>query len=126
MYGYSKRYLKMKLKLSAFLLMLFICMPAYSASALLSGKSFLSICEAKEDIWNVQCLRYIEGVNDVYKSLDDWDLLNKKIYCMPGDIQAKQLKRIVVRYLNEYPEELHTIASGHVLNAFILAFPCKG
>ena len=71
-----------------------------------------------------QCVGYIAGVNDSHKTIQNWDN-QAPYYCLPSGASMGQLTQVVINYLKLKPEELHLSASGRVLNAFILAFPCE-
>jgi len=45
--------------------------------------------------------------------------------CIPGEVQVIQLARILVKYLESHPEELHEDDSYLVHKAFLKAFPCE-
>jgi hypothetical protein len=44
--------------------------------------------------------------------------------CIPSTAKLGQLMRVVTKYLEEHPEQLHLAAAGLVYNALIEAFPC--
>jgi hypothetical protein len=45
--------------------------------------------------------------------------------CIPADVSPTQAVRIVVKYLNDHPEELNRGDSTLVMSALSKAFPCK-
>ena len=47
------------------------------------------------------------------------------LYCTPDDITSEQAVRVVVKYLEEHPEELHETDAILATKAFMQAFPCK-
>ena len=50
---------------------------------------------------------------------------SQKIYCLPSaGIENEQLVRVVKKYLDEHPEDLHRSARIAVLLALSEAFPC--
>jgi hypothetical protein len=45
--------------------------------------------------------------------------------CIPSEATLAQVRDVVIRYLQEHPEERHYAASSLSLRALVLAFPCK-
>ena len=48
-----------------------------------------------------------------------------KLYCKPKNIPAKQLMKIMNKYLDEHPEDLHYEFGQILIEALVEAFPCK-
>jgi len=95
----------------------------------LSGNDLLGMCEAYfSDTGSFakgsQCFGYIQGVQDAQNVFADNKLM-KAIWCAPKTITATQLVRVVTKYLQEYPEELHTSGMSSITVALIKAFPCE-
>ena len=44
--------------------------------------------------------------------------------CIPLGVSGRQLGDIMVKYLDDYPEELHFTATSLATHAFAIAFPC--
>ena len=65
------------------------------------------------------------GIHDYQEALVGWSDLDKPYFCVPTDASDGQLVKVVTKYLNEHPEELHTDAAGLVANALQDAFPCS-
>ena len=71
------------------------------------------------------CVGYINGVLD---TLTMWNAINEadfKIACFPDGVSPLQLIRVVVKYLNDHPEELHEAAIVLTFRAASTAFPCS-
>ena len=66
------------------------------------------------------CLGYLRATNDMYEIMAKD---SKRTICIPPGISGKQLTRIVVKYLQEHPERLQSIASFLVFEAFQESFP---
>ena len=49
--------------------------------------------------------------------------MNKE-FCIPKNVGTTQLRKVVIKGLNENPERLHHSASSLVFNIFYEAFPC--
>lgn len=47
------------------------------------------------------------------------------LMCVPPEVQLGQEVKVVVKYLNDHPEKLHTNAVPLVQGALEIAFPCS-
>ena len=66
---------------------------------------------------------YLGGFNDAAVLIDT--AVSHGIYCVPSQgIENDQLVRVVKKYLDEHPEDLHLTARILVLLALREAFPC--
>jgi hypothetical protein len=59
------------------------------------------------------CMGYVQGVADAYADA-----------CPPEDVQAEQVIRVAVKYLNDHPEKLHLNRAALTKAALKQAFPC--
>jgi Rap1a immunity proteins len=73
----------------------------------------------------MMCFGYISGIVDV-GDFDHAVLPNNpsRGWCMPEGVSNSQLAKVIVKYGNDHPEELHLPAVLLVENALIKAFPC--
>lgn len=70
------------------------------------------------------CLGFISGVVDI-RAIAVAGGAQKGPYCIPeSGVTSYQLARIVLKYGNDHPEELHYAAALLVFNALSKAFPC--
>ena len=46
--------------------------------------------------------------------------------CFPSDVTRNQYIRVIVKYLEDHPEQLHLDSSVLIDKAFTSAFPCEG
>lgn len=67
------------------------------------------------------CNGYITGVVDASRGIA-WDGTR---FCEPDIYSDSQLKKIVIKYLNDHPEKLHKAAGSLVQAALYEAFPCE-
>jgi hypothetical protein len=75
------------------------------------------------DVFNAgNCFGYIRAANDMYEVLVN---SSNRTICIPSGIRAKQLIRIVDKYLEEHPEKLHNVGSLLVYESFQESFPCS-
>ena len=70
------------------------------------------------------CVGLIEGF---IKGLDfGLELGNKnKLYCLPEKRESLQIIKVIKKYMNEHPEELHYDFTNLIPMALLKAFPCK-
>ena len=80
------------------------------------------------------CFGYVNGSRGAYgisvgalKYAGTYDNEVTKILlpCIPEQVQVIQLARILVKYLESHPEELHEDQSFLISKAFLKAFPCE-
>ena len=72
------------------------------------------------------CMGYMTGVRDNSLRLNEVLKVAKSDlgYCLPKPLDGNQLIRVIVKYLEDNPAKLHTIAAPLVKAAFMEAFPC--
>jgi len=80
------------------------------------------------------CLGYVDGSRDIFdysvesvhriKTLGSIEYAKYFFPCVPAQVGRKQLVRILVKYLESNPEELHEPLSVLTRKAFGEAFPC--
>lgn len=69
------------------------------------------------------CLGYLKGVAEMSRLREKLPKLPP--VCVPDAVTVGQVRNIVVRYLEEHPEELHYSSIILVTNALDEAFPCE-
>ena len=68
------------------------------------------------------CSGYLMGMIDAEKYLKDAGV---NLFCLPnGGISTQQAARIVLKYLNDHPEELHREPRTLVYLSLYNAYPC--
>ena len=104
------------------LVLLVLMCPALSFGAhFLYGNELLADCESDSALSKEHCLGYIVGVHDGSNLITS--RMNKDLnYCLSSNVTTDQIKKIVVKYLKDYPERLHWKASNLVHNALSEAF----
>jgi hypothetical protein len=83
-------------------------------SELMSGNKLLAFCQSTDDGDRSFCLGYVLGV---WSELPDM--------CSPGILEAGQLAKVVGRYLEANPQNLHLNSTTLVEVAVRNAWPCK-
>jgi hypothetical protein len=73
------------------------------------------------EVWQGQCAGIALGLIWVGKILP----ANHR-FCKPNGVGTEQAVRIIVKYLDQHPEQLGLDFRGLVLDAFRQAWPCSG
>ena len=87
-----------------------------------TGNILVEDCKAPDRA--SMCLEYVVGVLDGWTLALDTSHRTNKI-CVPENATAGQLQKVVIKYGDNHPEELHFKASEFVLVALGSAFPCS-
>jgi hypothetical protein len=104
--------------------MLVSCSTKASAAFLVSsGNGLLAACQDKDPFNRGACYGYIVGINEATA----WAAESASIIhaCPPQDVKVEQLRDVVVRWLEVYPERRPYSAASLVTAALAEAFPCK-
>jgi Rap1a immunity proteins len=91
----------------------------------LDGNRLLHICSESEDSHSDFCSGFIVGARDgavLATKLRD----AKAILDVPVEVKQEQMLAVVVKYLNDHPEERHKQAALLVIFALSKAFPPQG
>ena len=88
----------------------------------ISGGRLLDFCNRPEGYKLQFCEAFITGVRDG-AAMGIALRSAKAIFDTPSEVGQKQLKAVVVKYLNDHPEEQHKPASELVIFALGKAFP---
>ena len=102
-----------------------LLLSAQSQAGFNDGNTLLRECESDSPVKLGLCYGYITGVADYQTTLLNWSDLDGPYFCMTESRSSHQLIKVVTKYLNEHPEELHLSAGGSVGNALHAAFPCN-
>ena len=105
----------------ALMFLLLILYSGIAFTAYVDGNVLLSNCENDLDVVQGHCIGYITGVADTSKGKTH----EGNRYCVPEGVLAGQLKKIITKYLNDNPKNLHLSAFSLVQDALIEAFPCE-
>jgi predicted component of type VI protein secretion system len=101
--------------------------PATSFAGFENGNGLLAECTAREadNLYyqkNARCMAYISAISDAHDTFVGWGNMEPK-FCLPEGVTRGQLKKIVVKDLNENPADLHLTAGSLVSSALYGAFP---
>ena len=107
-------------------LFLILCMFTHNALPdYFSGEALLKACE-KPDPGDFFCLGFVTGTHDaVFEDMKEGASFHGYRFCTYKGISNHQLERVVIKYLNDHPENLHFAASSQVFAALAKAFPCE-
>jgi hypothetical protein len=89
-----------------------------------NGSALLEKCNSEDAYYEGSCLGYLSGIYGTLYTLPEWKGFDE-VVCVPPKASVRQLQEDVVMYLEAHPEKLHMAASGLVLNAYSVAFPCE-
>jgi hypothetical protein len=102
-----------------------------------SGNAFVRVCStldkehrSDEELLNTaMCIAYIDGYRDgVTTAITYAELHSKtgvpKAYCAPSEVEDGQAAKVVIKYIQDHPEEAHQRTFIIVLKSFANAFPC--
>ncbi len=70
------------------------------------------------------CLGYLAGVID-QRAILSVGIKEVPNFCIPDSVTGAQLTKVIVRYGDEHPEELHYPAVVLINLAILKAFPCS-
>ena len=88
-----------------------------------TGSQLLEECESDSVAKQNVCVGYLAGIADITATYDGWGDMTKE-FCVPDGATLGQLRKVVIKGLNEKPEELHLSAASLVFHDFNSAFPC--
>jgi len=107
------------------ILLLFLLMPvqalALEARSFVTGEYLLEWCEAYPEN---DCGGYVLAVVDLHETLVTHKFL-ERMWCVPDKVETDQIVQLVTNYLKENPQLSQFNASGLVVNALTLSFPCR-
>ncbi|MGI2118179.1 Rap1a/Tai family immunity protein [Shewanella oncorhynchi] len=111
-----------------------------SANAYANGEEFLTKCRTlidspdslnNDDIIETsmgagQCAGVISGIRHLnqFYEIHLVDTEKKPLFCIPKKASNKQLGKIIIKYIEDHPEQMHENAMNLVVIAFNKAFPC--
>jgi hypothetical protein len=89
----------------------------------MSGEDLTKDCSESNQALQTLCSSYLVGALDMLDSLEaSTDIPN--LTCVPTDVTAGQMAKVIAKYGNDHPEELHQQGSAFVIKAFSEAWPC--
>jgi hypothetical protein len=93
-----------------------------------SGQQWLSYCESNKNTEGSYCFGYLGGLIDMYSSIREDLLYFEKIpylICLPPNMTLDQMVKIMRKYLNDNPEQLHINMTTLYQRKMFKTFPCK-
>jgi hypothetical protein len=107
----------------------------HSPGAAADGNTLLRDCQSTVELYDSDgasgnalnsqyCLGSINAVGSLSVLLNG-AISKEKQFCLPGNTTNIQIARIVVKYINDHPNEMHYPEGYLVIGAFQDAFPCK-
>ncbi len=71
------------------------------------------------------CIGYVDGIDEMTNMINITREPSKRAFCRPENATTRQIVRVVYKYLEDHPEELHEDAYFLAIKALQNAFPCK-
>ena len=103
-----------------------VCLAEPGGAFYVDGHALLTDCTSSSDSERARCDVYILGAVDSYEQWQAWGDIEPQ-FCSPRVLPVEQLRSLVVLQLREdriHLNDLHKQASGAVLNALMVNFPC--
>lgn len=91
---------------------------ASTAGAFQNGNGLLRYCQSGTEGDNV-CIAYIMGVADTFESLRAF---NSRPHCSPSGVTGKQIRDVVVQYLEKNPARRDETGPSLVIEAMVAAW----
>jgi len=99
----------------------------------LTGQEWLSQCKGITNIQRASCLSYIRGLDDMNSLFNQLKIYSKQEdnynsfpkICYPKGVNFGQLKKILIKWLNEHPKILHEELSFLYIMMMRGTFSCK-
>ena len=120
----------MKFLIAVCLFLLVVCVVPVYGNDMGTGHFLLNACKAfltagtKGDFNAGYCLGFIQS-NEQEEMVRKMSDKAKNMYCLPKDITDEQLARVLVKYLETHPEQLHLAASQLIWVAYSNVWRCK-
>lgn len=70
------------------------------------------------------CVGYLAGIADSDRAAPAWRS-TRSLFCIPQGVTTGQLRKVLLEYVGQHPEQAEFNAAILVGNAFIEAFPCE-
>jgi hypothetical protein len=107
-------------------IMIAACMSGTPCSGQMKAETLLLGCSGTDETQKLSCLSYVLGFVDGMASAAVNAPSGRRAVCIPSEgVSGFQMVRIVTKWLEDHPKDLHTSARVQVLMAFRDAFPCK-
>ena len=72
------------------------------------------------------CSGFLYGFTDANNAYVGLERTDQPLFCVPAGTAVGEYSRVVVKYLESHPEDLHKNAGPLALRALQGAFPCEG
>ena len=88
-----------------------------TSSAMADGNDDLAGCKAATGPDAAFCMGIVEGLM--------WSLPGWGVVCLPKGVTTEQGLKVLVKYMDDHPEELHEKTAELAARAFVKAWPCS-
>ena len=111
---------------------LFMATPALAGNPPDSGNNLLEKCQGYESNWHTYdggfCMGFLFGVvNQAQNRFNPaaGRKMGPPLICLPSGVTFEQMRKIVVRWLNDRPEVLNKAGTYLVIQALQETYPCN-
>ena len=114
------------MRLPIFALICLIAAVPSVASVTVDGNALLKECQKAVKLVDDDYAKYAD-VSDIASCtgfIHGLMAVPNTIFCMPVNVSGYQVMRVLVKYLQEHPEDLHLAKGELALDALADAFPC--
>ena len=87
-----------------------------------SGNTLLTKCVGPAET-ELVCAGYTSAIYDMINLLETTNV-TAKLHCFPSGVTRLQIRDVIVRYLQNHPEQRHRGAAGLIRDALQEAWPC--
>ena len=117
----------MKAYLISLILLIFCMMPNIPAKAAnITGTQLQAYCESSDPKDVMSCANYIAGIIDYHVFMKSMGAEPAFGFCIPDNVTIEEISFIVMKYLQNIPEQGGFIAVQTVLMALNREYPCGG
>lgn len=103
-------------------LLLLACAGAHAD--IFDGNELMARCSSQRIDEVNTCVGYLAGIADSDRAAPAWRS-TRSLFCIPQGVTTGQLRKVLLEYVGQHPEQAEFNAAILVGNAFIEAFPCE-
>jgi hypothetical protein len=97
---------------------------AFAKKDVSSGNYWHEVCSSPIGTREMECLTYLQG----FDAAHDVAIMGggaTPLYCQPKGVTLGQMQKVVIRYLDQHPDQLHFAFAFLVVRALRESFPCS-
>lgn len=101
--------------------LLLMTTPAQAFVAYGTGRDLQDKCTDGRQVAKAYCDGYISAIASAMNYVG----IGPYKTCIPQEVSVNEMKKIVVRYMNEHPQDLFYTAIDLIAEPLVAAFPCE-